>query len=300
MPATHAGCRGWCWRSVRPSAYTQSPGAGLGLSSGPFQQAVAYPASADGPAFEDCAGARPGLPERTAGIRRNTAPEQPGRPLWTPLRQQPSPQRRQPRTPRPPAAPGTDFGTSSAFAASPRSTASAKPPRTRSASAESLCGPGTSAQQETRCSASCATNCAATTTANCTRPNVSRRADSLPRGGCPAHRCQRPPLHPAGARRRPRCINAVLGATAAHCCWTTPNTPTCCQRVGTWAAKYTTSLKVLTEFANHHNRHRPHRSRSQLPPDALQQTQPAISIQNRRLLRTLVLGGAINEYRYAA
>jgi putative transposase len=60
------------------------------------------------------------------------------------------------------------------------------------------------------------------------------------------------------------------------------------------------ATKVLTKFADHHNRHRPHRSRSQLPPDASQQTQPAINIQNCRLLRTRVLGGAINEYRYAA
>jgi transposase InsO family protein len=60
------------------------------------------------------------------------------------------------------------------------------------------------------------------------------------------------------------------------------------------------ATKVLTDFANHYNRHRPHRSRKQLPPDASQQTPPAINIHNRRVLRTRVLGGAINEYRYTA
>ncbi len=60
------------------------------------------------------------------------------------------------------------------------------------------------------------------------------------------------------------------------------------------------ATKVLTEFADHYNRHRPHRSRGQLPPDASQQTPPAIDIRNRRLLRTRIRGGAINKYRYAA
>ncbi|MEY9969413.1 putative transposase [Streptacidiphilus sp. MAP12-16] len=60
------------------------------------------------------------------------------------------------------------------------------------------------------------------------------------------------------------------------------------------------ATKVLAEFADHYNRHRPHRSRGQLSPDAPQQTPPAINIQNRRLLRTRVLGGVINEYHYTA
>ncbi|WP_370088266.1 integrase core domain-containing protein [Streptacidiphilus sp. MAP12-16] len=60
------------------------------------------------------------------------------------------------------------------------------------------------------------------------------------------------------------------------------------------------ATKVLTEFADHYNRHRPHRSRGQLPPDASHKTPRAIDLHNRRLLRTRVLGGAINEYRYAA
>jgi putative transposase len=60
------------------------------------------------------------------------------------------------------------------------------------------------------------------------------------------------------------------------------------------------ATKVLAEFTDHYNRHRPHRSRGQPPPDASQQTPPAIDIRNRGLLRTRILGGAINEYRYAA
>jgi hypothetical protein len=56
----------------------------------------------------------------------------------------------------------------------------------------------------------------------------------------------------------------------------------------------------VAEFADHYNQQRPHRSRGQLPPDASQQTPPAIDTRNRRLLRTRILGGAINEYRYAA
>ena len=59
------------------------------------------------------------------------------------------------------------------------------------------------------------------------------------------------------------------------------------------------ATKVLAEFADHCNQHRPHRSRRQLPPDASQQTPPAIDIRDRRL-RTRILGGTINEYRYAA
>ena len=60
------------------------------------------------------------------------------------------------------------------------------------------------------------------------------------------------------------------------------------------------ATKVLAEFADHYNQHRPHRSRGQLPPDASQQTPPTIDVRNRRLPRTRILGGAINEYRYAA
>ncbi|MFD7015784.1 integrase core domain-containing protein [Streptomyces sp. NPDC059928] len=57
--------------------------------------------------------------------------------------------------------------------------------------------------------------------------------------------------------------------------------------------------QVLAEYQEHYNRHRPHRSRDQRPPQA--QKQPAV-LHDRahKLLHTHVLGGAINEYRYAA
>ncbi|MEV7863292.1 integrase core domain-containing protein [Streptomyces hirsutus] len=58
--------------------------------------------------------------------------------------------------------------------------------------------------------------------------------------------------------------------------------------------------QVLTEYREHYTTHRPHRSRDRRPPEA--QEQPAV-LHNRvprRLLRTRVLGGVIDEYRYAA
>jgi putative transposase len=57
--------------------------------------------------------------------------------------------------------------------------------------------------------------------------------------------------------------------------------------------------QVLAAYQSHHNGHRPHQARNQLPPDA--QEQPAaMDIDTHRLLRTRILGGLINEYRYAA
>lgn len=58
--------------------------------------------------------------------------------------------------------------------------------------------------------------------------------------------------------------------------------------------------KVLTEYQDHYNEHRPHRSRKQLPPDATQPPPSVHDLDDRRLLRTRVLGGMINEYRYVA
>ncbi|MFF1691880.1 MULTISPECIES: integrase core domain-containing protein [unclassified Streptomyces] len=58
--------------------------------------------------------------------------------------------------------------------------------------------------------------------------------------------------------------------------------------------------QVLAEYQDHYNRHRPHRSRDQRPPEA--QEQPAVldGFEPRKLLRTRILSGAINEYRQAA
>ncbi|PWI10209.1 integrase [Streptomyces sp. NWU339] len=58
--------------------------------------------------------------------------------------------------------------------------------------------------------------------------------------------------------------------------------------------------QVLTKYREHCTTHRPHRSRDRRPPEA--QEQPAVWHDRvpRGLLRTRVVGGAINEYRYTA
>lgn len=58
--------------------------------------------------------------------------------------------------------------------------------------------------------------------------------------------------------------------------------------------------QVLAEYQEHYNCHRPHRSRDQRPPEAPEQPVVLRDRVPRRLLRTRVLGGVINEYRYAA
>jgi transposase len=58
--------------------------------------------------------------------------------------------------------------------------------------------------------------------------------------------------------------------------------------------------RVLAEYQEHYNRHRPHRSRGQRPPDVQDQSDGVHASEARRLLRTRVLAGVINEYRYAA
>ncbi len=54
---------------------------------------------------------------------------------------------------------------------------------------------------------------------------------------------------------------------------------------------------VLGEYAGHYNRHRPHQSRQQRPPD--QETQTAAPL-NLPIQRRTVLGGVISEYYQAA
>ncbi|MFJ2269901.1 integrase core domain-containing protein [Streptomyces sp. NPDC087849] len=58
--------------------------------------------------------------------------------------------------------------------------------------------------------------------------------------------------------------------------------------------------KVLADYQDHYNGHRPHRPRQQLPPSATEQPAIVHDLDDRSLLRTRVLGGIINEYRYAA
>jgi putative transposase len=58
--------------------------------------------------------------------------------------------------------------------------------------------------------------------------------------------------------------------------------------------------QVLAAYRRHYNGHRPHRGRHQLPPDAHQQPATVHDLEGHKLLRTRILGGVINEYRYAA
>ncbi|MFI5979055.1 integrase core domain-containing protein [Streptomyces sp. NPDC051452] len=57
---------------------------------------------------------------------------------------------------------------------------------------------------------------------------------------------------------------------------------------------------VLTAYERHYNDHRPHPARNQRPPGADQQPITVHELEHRRLLRARILGGVINEYRYAA
>jgi transposase InsO family protein len=58
--------------------------------------------------------------------------------------------------------------------------------------------------------------------------------------------------------------------------------------------------EVLAAYQQHYNQHRPHQARHQLPPDAREQPTSVHDLDTRRVLRTRILGGLINEYRYAA
>jgi putative transposase len=54
---------------------------------------------------------------------------------------------------------------------------------------------------------------------------------------------------------------------------------------------------VLGEYAGHYNRHRPHQSRQQRPPDQNVQVSAPLNLP---VQRRQVLGGVINEYYQAA
>jgi hypothetical protein len=57
---------------------------------------------------------------------------------------------------------------------------------------------------------------------------------------------------------------------------------------------------VLTAYEIHYNKHRPHQARRQLPPEAREQPAAVHDPKTHKPLRTRILGGLINEYRYAA
>jgi len=54
---------------------------------------------------------------------------------------------------------------------------------------------------------------------------------------------------------------------------------------------------VLGEYADHYNRHRPHQSRQQRPPDHDDEAGASLDLP---VQRRKVLGGVINEYYRAA
>jgi putative transposase len=54
---------------------------------------------------------------------------------------------------------------------------------------------------------------------------------------------------------------------------------------------------VLGEYTDHYNRHRPHQSRRQRPPDS---DKPVVTPLDTPIRRRKVLGGVINEYHRAA
>jgi transposase InsO family protein len=54
---------------------------------------------------------------------------------------------------------------------------------------------------------------------------------------------------------------------------------------------------VLGEYTDHYNRHRPHQSRRQRPPDS---DEPVVTPLDAPIRRRKVLGGVINEYHRAA
>ncbi|GAA0985575.1 hypothetical protein GCM10009555_061270 [Acrocarpospora macrocephala] len=58
---------------------------------------------------------------------------------------------------------------------------------------------------------------------------------------------------------------------------------------------------VLNEYARHYNSHRPHQALRQCPPDAPSDTPLAgVRLDVRRVRRTPVIGGLINQYSNAA
>jgi transposase InsO family protein len=58
--------------------------------------------------------------------------------------------------------------------------------------------------------------------------------------------------------------------------------------------------QVLAAYEQHYNEHRPHQARNQLPPDAHEQPATVHDLSTRKVARNRILGGVINEYRYAA
>ncbi|MER7793310.1 integrase core domain-containing protein [Streptomyces sp. NPDC097640] len=108
-------------------------------------------------------------------------------------------------------------------------------------------------------------------------------------------------------------FDAVFAADDIEVVPTAPRTPRMnaqCERViGTLRREVldhlliwneTHARQILDSYAQHYNRHRPHQARAQLPPLAHEHPKPMSDPTTHRLLHTRILGGVINEYRYAA
>ncbi|MER8162340.1 integrase core domain-containing protein [Streptomyces sp. NPDC094472] len=57
---------------------------------------------------------------------------------------------------------------------------------------------------------------------------------------------------------------------------------------------------VVSEYTEHHNRHRPHRALGQRAPDRLTELDPLITTDKTRISRRDRLGGLIHEYTQVA
>jgi transposase InsO family protein len=59
-------------------------------------------------------------------------------------------------------------------------------------------------------------------------------------------------------------------------------------------------MKILHEYRSHYNRHRPHHSRAQRPPDIQAHPPPIPNRADHPIHRRPILSGLINEYERAA
>ncbi|GAA2360915.1 hypothetical protein GCM10010376_96610 [Streptomyces violaceusniger] len=108
-------------------------------------------------------------------------------------------------------------------------------------------------------------------------------------------------------------FDAVFKADDIQVMRTAPRSPRMnahCERViGTMRRKALDHLLIWNEtharqvrdaYARHYNGHRPHQARGQLPPLLQEHPTSMVGLSAHRVLRTRILGGVINEYRYAA
>jgi len=108
-------------------------------------------------------------------------------------------------------------------------------------------------------------------------------------------------------------FDAVFGAEGVRIILSPPRAPRAnaiCERVvGTLRRELFDRLlvvnqahlaNVLDEYRVHYNRHRPHQSRAQRPPDLHADPPSFADIADRRIRRKPILTGLINEYEHAA